>query len=62
MLPGFKKRNRDGSPTKEVQQGVFEVQESYSQEYDFFRSYEDFIQPDATPTTGGTTNGSGGLA
>ena len=27
MLPGFKKRTPNGSPIKEVQQGVFEVQE-----------------------------------
>jgi glutaredoxin/glutathione-dependent peroxiredoxin len=43
MLPGFKKLNPDGSPIQEVQPGVFEVEESYSKDYDFFRSYEDFI-------------------
>jgi glutaredoxin/glutathione-dependent peroxiredoxin len=43
MLPGFKKLNPDGSPIQQVQPGVFEVKESYSKEYDFYRSYEDFV-------------------
>jgi len=49
MLPGFKKLNRDGSPIKQVQPGVFEVEQSYSNNYDFFRSYEDFV-PQHPPT------------
>lgn len=43
MLPGFKKLNPDGSPIREVQPGVFEVEEAYSKDYDFFKSYEDFV-------------------
>lgn len=46
MLFGFKKLVPAGSPLRPVQAGVFEVEESYSNEYDFFRSYEENLPAD----------------
>ena len=52
MLPGFKKLTPDGSPIQQVQPGVFEVKESYSKDYDFYRSYEDFVPTDPSIKVG----------